>query len=227
MLIEALPMVTGVGAAVGAADFAFIYLRKNKNAPTESSLQQDSPQSQADLSITTPSAQDSSEPIVSAVAKPVAKKIQPEPSAITTHRPAELSPEEQAQLQTIRQMLAATTCPPPADSTLSRHYETTLAAKAQDCLQNEAKMARLVAEYEALQKTQAVSKSAVKVEILKNIAPAKCNIVPEDSMLKRHFLTQLRACIESSKAARPTDSALRRHYDAMINAEIDDYLASH
>jgi len=43
--------------------------------------------------------------------------------------------------------------------------------------------------------------------------------LPEDSTLRRHYLTQLHSMIESLKSARPTDSTLSRHYDAMISAE--------
>lgn len=45
--------------------------------------------------------------------------------------------------------------------------------------------------------------------------------LPQDSMLRRHYLTHLRAMIESIKPPRPTDSSLSRHYDTMILAEIE------
>lgn len=48
--------------------------------------------------------------------------------------------------------------------------------------------------------------------------------VPQDSMLKRHFVTQLRSLIESKKHPRPTDSMLRRHYDSMIDFELQKKL---
>jgi hypothetical protein len=51
------------------------------------------------------------------------------------------------------------------------------------------------------------------------------NAIPEDSTLRRHYLSMIRANIEKAKAPRPTDSALRRHYDAMIDAEVEKQLA--
>lgn len=48
--------------------------------------------------------------------------------------------------------------------------------------------------------------------------------IPEDSTLRRHFLTQLRAEVESEFAPSPTDSALRRHHDALIDAEYEQRL---
>ena len=50
------------------------------------------------------------------------------------------------------------------------------------------------------------------------------DFIPEDSMLKRHFLTNLRASIESELSPRPTCSTLRRHYDAQVIVEMDKRL---
>jgi hypothetical protein len=47
------------------------------------------------------------------------------------------------------------------------------------------------------------------------------NNAPQDSTLKRHFLSHLREMSESLKHPRPTDSSLSRHYDSLINAEIE------
>lgn len=234
MLIEALPMVTGVGAAVGAAAYAFIYLRK-KNTPTQASPQQENRASETELDITSPP-QDLPEPAADIVTAAIINTAEPEQkqeaAPIIANSGNELSPEEHTQrqqkLQTLRHMLAATTCPAPTNSALSRHYDAMLTAKAEDCLENEAKMAQLFANYEAAQKPQSVTANvAVKAETPISAAEKTCCVVPEDSMLKRHFLTQLRACIEKNKAPCPTDSTLRRHYETMINAEIDHYLASH
>lgn len=54
-------------------------------------------------------------------------------------------------LSHIRQMLIATMFPQPTDSALSRHYDEMIDAKAEDCLADETKMAKLTADYEALQ----------------------------------------------------------------------------
>jgi hypothetical protein len=50
--------------------------------------------------------------------------------------------------------------------------------------------------------------------------------IPEDSALKPHFLTHLRAEIESALWPRPTDSILQRHYDALVSAELENRLAA-
>lgn len=48
--------------------------------------------------------------------------------------------------------------------------------------------------------------------------------LPEESTLKRHFLSQLRVDIESSLAPLPTCSTQRRHHEALVLAEIDNRL---
>lgn len=48
--------------------------------------------------------------------------------------------------------------------------------------------------------------------------------VPEDSMLRRHFLTQLESEIEAALFPRPTDSVLQRHYDSLVAVELKNRL---
>jgi hypothetical protein len=50
-------------------------------------------------------------------------------------------------------------------------------------------------------------------------------IVPEDSMLRRHFLTHLRSEIEAEIMPHPIDPNLRHYYDASVAAEIQKRLA--
>lgn len=57
-------------------------------------------------------------------------------------------------------------------------------------------------------------------------AQKKTAVLPEDSVLKRHFLTHLRAEIEAEFFPRPSDSILQRHYDAMVAAELKSRLAT-
>ncbi len=50
-------------------------------------------------------------------------------------------------------------------------------------------------------------------------------LLPQDSVLKRHYLTHVCAMIESLAPLRPTDSVLCRHYDSMIAAELGQCLS--
>ncbi len=54
-------------------------------------------------------------------------------------------------------------------------------------------------------------------------APKKL-VIPEDSMLRRHFLTHLRAEVENELLPQSSDSSLRHYYEASIAAEIQKRL---
>jgi len=49
-------------------------------------------------------------------------------------------------------------------------------------------------------------------------------IVPEDSALRRHFLSKLKAEVEMGLSPRPTCSMLRRHHDSLVAVEIEKRL---
>lgn len=44
--------------------------------------------------------------------------------------------------------------------------------------------------------------------------------VPEDAVLRRHFITQLRSEIEAGLAPRPADSILQRHHETLVAAKL-------
>jgi hypothetical protein len=68
--------------------------------------------------------------------------------------------------------------------------------------------------FKSFQKAEAAKQSAAKLKL------------PEDSVLRRHFLTHLKSEVESALFPRPTDSVLRRHYDALVAAELENRLAN-
>lgn len=49
--------------------------------------------------------------------------------------------------------------------------------------------------------------------------------IPEDAVLRRHFISQLRLEIEAALHPRPTDSILQRHYDALVAIKLEQRLA--
>lgn len=73
----------------------------------------------------------------------------------------------------------------------------------------------------------AQSKTAVaaKTKVSESVTEFSGILVPEDSVLKRHFLAQLQAEIEATLFPRPTDSMLQRHYDALVASELESRLA--
>lgn len=54
--------------------------------------------------------------------------------------------------------------------------------------------------------------------------PSNIIKTPEDSTLKRHFLSNLQAEVEEGLPPRPTCSMLKRHFDALVKAEMDNRL---
>lgn len=124
----------------------------------------------------------------------------------------------------------------PQDSMLRRHFIARLAAAAKPYEPSCPTDSMLRRHYDAMSAKQTTVSSARPV-----VTPApgtaaqpsrKCTHsvkLPEDSMLRRHFLTALQLKLESclSLPKRPTDSMLRRHFDAMkenlVAAELNKY----
>lgn len=129
----------------------------------------------------------------------------------------------------LKMMITSIYTPEPTDSALKRHYESMISGKIADCLDDDAKMARLVADYEEIKKASTQQFVAVKAPDQRQAAKAvqsKMN-VPEDSMLRRHYLTHVRSMLEAIHAPRPTDSALKRHHDTMIAYKLEECLCCH
>lgn len=49
--------------------------------------------------------------------------------------------------------------------------------------------------------------------------------VPEDAVLRRHFITQVCSEIEAGLSPRPTDSVLLRHHEALLTTKLEQRLA--
>ncbi|TAN65989.1 MAG: hypothetical protein EPN17_15175 [Methylobacter sp.] len=115
--------------------------------------------------------------------------------------------------------------PRPTDSVLCRHYETMIAAKIAQCLSDEKVMEQLISEYENNKDSGKTKAFATPQENESVICPAEKNSsLPQDSILRRHYLTHLCTMIEALAPPRPTDSVLCRHYETMISAKIDQCL---
>ncbi len=166
------------------------------------------------------------EPIAVVVPESISENIEAfSATEITLESPAEDSENiydesilTRHRLSNIRMMLANTRAPRPTDSALSRHYDLLIDDEAEKCLEDDARMERLLRAYDNYKKSQAIP-------TVTTFPFTEKKIIPEDATLRRHYISQLRATIEAAKAERPTDSTLRRHYDAMINAEIAQHLS--
>ena len=92
----------------------------------------------------------------------------------------------------------------PEDSTLRRHYLQNLAVQCDRSADAVSEEAVVVSKPEdAVSKVLAVETGSV-------------SSIPEDRVLKRHFIQQLTAEIAAAMPDRPADSTLKRHYDAQL-----------
>jgi hypothetical protein len=125
----------------------------------------------------------------------------------------------------------------PQDSMLRRHFISHLTAVGKPYEPSRPTDSMLRRHYDAMlanPTSVSAAKPAVTTSAPATATPSrKCTHqvrLPEDSMLKRHFLTALQLKFESclSLPGRPTDSMLRRHFDAMkenlVAAELNKYL---
>lgn len=107
-----------------------------------------------------------------------------------------------------------------ADSTLYRHFLATEQAEKQTNSNPYPTDSVLRRHYETLHK-DAVAQAAPQAVAPIPVKPR----LPEDSVLKRHFLAQLTQQIEAELAPSPTDSILKRHHGALVQAALQQYLS--
>jgi hypothetical protein len=214
MLIDALPIITGGVASLVAA--LLFYFKGKKTATDVTQAHENKPQ--AEVNPSPPPKQHPTEAVV--VNDLPEQEVVP---VISQPVPAEVEIDsgilgecilKRHHLSNIRQMLIALS-PQPTDSVLSRHYEEMIDVKAEECFENEEKLARLVAEYEALQSSENAEENSI-AETESSIAARGCD---EEPMLHRHQMSRVRIMVEATTFPRPTDSALNRHYDETIDAQ--------
>ena len=89
---------------------------------------------------------------------------------------------------------------------------------------------KIVAETSAPEQTnkpsEVITKKAAPVAATKQatkVSTAQLQI-PEDSTLKRHFISALKCQIESEMPPRPTESTLKRHYDSTVQSKLENLL---
>lgn len=93
------------------------------------------------------------------------------------------------------------------------------------------RLSRAIDSYEAAAKQQNITAPAstgagtvTEVLAVKSAVAQTGHRIPEDSVLRRHFISHLRSEIAATLAPRPTDSTLRRHHDAMLDVTLQQRL---
>jgi len=123
----------------------------------------------------------------------------------------------------------------PQDSALRRHFMTQLLTTTEEALGKRPTDSTLKRHYDQLldsKLVQALEEPAVpgavqQVVVTERVVVAKPR-VPEDSTLRRHFLTELRFKLEDRLGMpRPTDFNLRRHYESLLQSLLEKELEEH
>lgn len=121
--------------------------------------------------------------------------------------------------------------PRPADCVLLRHYEQLVESELENRLVNpeDLSLFKFIEGRESALDSSAPSKPK-RIDTLINKPASKAKnepeqiTIPEDSVLQRHFISQLRSEIETEVYPRPTEATLQRHYDQLIEAELASHL---
>lgn len=161
-----------------------------------------------------PSASDPSRPAVAP---------EPEDSVLHRHYETELAAKKDAAAH-----------PYPTDSVLRRHYDTEHRLHLPEPSGTAPKAAASAADSDKnLVRKSSIIEQAVKKDAQIADLPAeasRCEYaatdsrLPQDSVLKRHFISQLQAEVQADLPPRPTDSVLRRHYDALVQGKLQSRL---
>ncbi len=163
--------------------------------------------------------------------------VKPQPSETAVFSPEHKSnfPEDSTlkrhYLTHLCAMLEALAPARPTDAVLCRHYEAMMLAKIEQCLNDKQAMDQLLDDYLNNKPAATIEAPATQAGETTTTAPqADENPIsdstynssfPQDSILRRHYLTHVFTMIEALVPARPTDAVLCRHYDALIVTKID------
>ncbi len=133
----------------------------------------------------------------------------------------------------LRAVIESLQGPQPTDNTLRRHHDSLINNELEQCLADESCVQRLFQHFQAHQ--QAIPREQPKKipepvvqhrddEIAEESQPSVEKHIPEDVVLRRHFLTHLRSIIESLHTSKPSDNTLRRHHETLLANELDSCL---
>ena len=110
-----------------------------------------------------------------------------------------------------------------------KHYNkksdstTTVKPAAATPVKQEAKPAEPVVA--PAEKTETPVATAAVVTESQSVSVQNTSLLPQDSMLKRHYLTHVHAMMTAISPARPTEPTLARHYDTQLTADIAQCLS--
>jgi hypothetical protein len=216
-----------------------------KNAPESAKPIKQTPQHTD--KVAAPAKEKASPAVTQAVAVENKPVITPQPTiSLETSLLPQDSMLKRHYLTHVRAMMNSLNPSRPTELALSRHYDTQINANIERCLNNKMAMDQLIADYADYKKTlirpvtesqpiavtvekpQTIIEPSVQVETVTQSSAVlpqhKVSKVPKDSMLRRHYLTNLYSQVAANMSPRPTDATLCRHYDAMLEHEVNNQL---
>lgn len=160
--------------------------------------------------------------------EPVSEPVSSPPQAITAVDVAHSDQRADAEREAQKAALAN---PYPTDSVLRRHYETMhniqrapakAPPEAEPSIPSKASRSRGSIIELAINKDE---QAATPVAVARpTVNTATKPFLPEDSVLKRHFIQQLKSAIAAEMGPQPSDSVLKRHYDAAARLALEQQL---
>ncbi|MDP3903651.1 MAG: hypothetical protein Q8Q40_06715 [Methylococcaceae bacterium] len=64
----------------------------------------------------------------------------------------------------------------------------------------------------------------VEPELQASLITPNYSLLPEDSVLRRHYFSQIQALLEESLPTKPSDATLKRHYEAILSEKLEQVL---
>jgi hypothetical protein len=112
----------------------------------------------------------------------------------------------------------------PQDSILRRHYDASHKVMAVSKVSPVVKESLADDSYSSIKSTIKQTQTTATT-IVQSFVNGTVSM-PEDSVLKRHFIQQIKTEIQHEMSPRPNDSVLKRHYDSHMRYELEKRLAS-
>ncbi|MFI3220101.1 MAG: hypothetical protein QX189_13450 [Methylococcales bacterium] len=241
-----------IAIALIALAFYFLKIKNKKSATTpDNVLESAKPIKQETKPADKVVASTESKPVESVNKPAIAQatpKIEKSPEPTNENLPQDATLRRHY-LTHLHAIVSAINPPRPTDSALSRHHDAQIADQLEQSLRSQDTIQQLFSRYEnhkkkptssvvekpeaivVVEENQAIITPSAKPEasdkgVVVSLPERKASKIPEDSQLKRHYLTHLHNQVAASLPARPTDSTLRRHHDTLLENEVKSRLSA-
>lgn len=165
------------------------------------------------------------------VDEPAQQIPEPIPQSTQQIKPSAASDLDQQYDAEIEAKKAALANPYPTDSVLRRHYETLHNINAAPAKNEPAVEVNAIVTPKASRPRGSIIEMAINkdeqatpVAVRPTVNDSVKRRLPEDSVLKRHFVQQAQTQIANDIGPKPTDSVLKRHYEMLFQQALEKHL---